>query len=201
VPTKTVLIADLLGKQIDSPVDWSFGLFPFYGWYHFTQTVKLGSDTVITKATLKMEVKTRYTVLGTEYGNVGFAFRFNDSPIGGELDTSFPHYLWWTGTKKMLTIGVTDKYRALEGETPQVLSVGLASVPPGHHSDITLTAYLELEYSGTEPTPTGSGASQEPTGTESLGDMMSFMINMMMLMMFMSMMMSMMSSMTEMGGS
>jgi hypothetical protein len=199
-----VLIADLLEKKIDAPTDWTFGIFPFWGWYHFAQTIKLGTDTLVTKATLKMEVKTYMThPFGFECCSVGFAFRFNDSSIGGDPGYSypFPHYFWGSGTKKTLTIDVTDKYRALTGETPQVLSVGMSSVLPGYHADIKLTAYLDLEYSGTEPTPTGSGASPEPTGTESLSEMMSFMMNMMMLMMLMSMMVSMMSSMTEMGGS
>jgi hypothetical protein len=189
----------LLEKKIEGPVDWSFGMSPFLGWNHFSQAIRLGTDTTITKATLKMEVKTHYDVFGSEYGNVCFAFAFNDSPLPGEtkLYPDIPGFSWWTGTKKTLTFDVTDKYRALAGETPQILSVGVGSFPPGQYSYIILTAYLDIEYTGTEPTGTGAGGSAEPTGTESLGEMMSFMMNMMMLMMLMSMMVSVMSGITE----
>jgi len=168
MPTKTILIDELLQKQIDSPIDWSFGLFPFYGWYDFVETIKHQADTSITKVTLTLEVKAYYWNGLSEYGNVFFKIKFNDEEI---LDD----YLW-TGNSKKYTIDITNQYRKLSGSVPQVLSVGIASVPAGQHSHLITTAYLEVEYTGTAPESVGSGFSKETTISEVMGLMVNFML-------------------------
>jgi len=175
MPTKTILIDELLEKRIDSPVDWSFGLFPFYGWYDFVQTVKHEPDTEITKVTLTLKLKAYYWNGTAEFGNVYFKIKFNEEEI---LDDKL-----WTGESKTYTLDVTKQYRQLSESVPQVLTIGIASVPAGQHSHLIATAYLDIEYSGTAPEPVGSGFGKEPSLDEILGIMVSFM--------FMSLMMSM----------
>ena len=189
--TKTILINGLLEKKLDSPVDWSFGLFPFYGWYEFVQTIEHKEDTAITKVTLTLELKAYYWNGVSEYGNVFFKIKFNDLDVPVS-----PDYLW-TGTSKKYVIDITDKYRKLAGAVPQVLSIGISSVPPGHHSHLITTAYLDIEYSGSEPVSVGSGSGKELTMEETMGIMVSFMMQFMFIMMFFSMMTAVMTSMAE----
>ena len=185
MPTKTILIDELLEKQIDSPVDWSMGLFPFYGWYDSVETIQHESDTIITKVTLNLRVKAYYFNGVSEYGNVFYKVKFNDTEI-------IDDYLW-TGNTREYTIDVTEQYRKLSGSVPQVLTIGIASVPAGQHSHLITTAYLEIEYSGTAPEPAGSGFDKETSLNEILGIMVSFMFTTFM----MSMMVGMMTAMLE----
>ena len=202
-PTKTILFADLLNKQIDAPIDWTFGMVTScWGWYHFVQTVRIDKDTTIKKVTLNMEVTSHRSVLGIEGGNNPVKFNFNETPIKGPEQFADGSYGWrlWHNERRLLTIDVTDKFRIMTGEVPQLLSVAIYCVYPGHHGDITLTAYMDIDYEGSEPAPVGTGGGKEATGTESLGEMVTFIMNMMLIMMFMSMMVSMMTAITGMAG-
>lgn len=163
MPTKVVLIADLLEKRLDAPTDWSFGIFPFFGWYHFSQTVHHSPETTITNVVLKITI---YAYLNTglgEYGNVGVGLKFNDTLLEGERHLIGLNKGWVIPSKstRTLSINVTDKYRALTGTVPQMLSIAINSKLPFYTEYITVTAYLEIEYTGTEPQRLTGGSAIE----------------------------------------
>lgn len=193
MPTKTILIADLLEKRIDAPVDWSFGFASFWGWYHFVQTIRFEKDTVINKATLTMEVKSYCALFGWEFPdfNNPVRFAFNGFELKGpEQFREGSGWRLYTGQRTTIRLDVTDKLRVLSGDSPQLLSVGIAPTLPGYTANITLTAYLDIDYAGSEPTPVGAGGGKEATATEAIGQMVTFMMNMMLIMMLMSMIIS-----------
>lgn len=158
MPTATILINELLEKQLSPPVDWITlipGCYPAPESYIFTQTVKHQNIT-ITNVTLKVRVKMRYYnyVTGEQDAYREIKFKLNEIEVLSIKQ-------WWDKNYHEFEKNVTSAYRTLEGTVPQILEIIVSKSFVFSQDVWWITAYLEVTYtSGTIERLTGSWAAQ-----------------------------------------
>jgi len=178
--TKNILIDQLLEYKLSPPVWWLLLIaIPPFGlsWYQFVQTVKHEADLNITKVTLHLIIKPTLKLFTGTTAYRSMEVKFNDASV-------LTYYFTKSDYTYEFDIDVTSLYRKLSGTTPQILEIGVQPATPFSTEYYTITAYLELEYTGTEPSAYTSTSTQTPLPQE--------LINLIIGFAFMSIMMTMM---------
>jgi len=182
LPTKTILIDGLLQHRISPPTCWLClipGVTPSWEKWIFSQTIKHPEDLTINKVTLKLIIRHYARAWWGAYALKAYKVYFNDKEVAKappEKDAD--------GSEDKFEVDVTSVYRLLAGTTPQILTYSCPQNWPGVEEWHEITAYLEFDYSGSEPTPYGASSATEPLPQELLNAIVGFA--------FMSIMMTMM---------